>query len=155
MILLRSRLCLLRSAFFGDQQQRSRLSRSLVHSLDLFNELSAVTLITKGVERSPVKITSGEALDMATYNGARALGLDSGELAEGKNADIALLDLFRPAFVPRNDLVSSLAYCANGSEVDTVIVDGKIVLKEGTPLNADARAVARKVCEITDKFQEN
>ena len=125
------------------------------NSLNLFNELAAVTLITKGVERSPVKITAGEALDMATYNGASALGLESGELAEGKNADIVLLDLCRPAFVPANDLVSSLVYCANGSEVDTVIVGGKTVIKDGRHINADMRGAASRVCAITEKFEEN
>ncbi|MBQ6184148.1 MAG: amidohydrolase [Clostridia bacterium] len=125
------------------------------NSLNLFNELAAVTLITKGVERSPVKITAGEALDMATYNGASALGLGSGELAEGKNADIVLLDLCRPAFVPANDLVSSLAYSANGSEVDAVIVGGKIVIKDGIHISADMRGVAGRVCAITGKFEES
>ncbi|MBO7548944.1 MAG: amidohydrolase [Clostridia bacterium] len=124
------------------------------NSLNLFNELAAVTLITKGVERSPVKITAGEALDMATFNGARALGLESGELAEGKNADIVLLDLWKPAFIPANDLVSSLAYCANGSEVDAVIVGGKIVIKDGRHINADMRGAASRVCAITEKFEE-
>ena len=123
------------------------------NSLNLFNELAAVTLITKGVERSPVKITAGEALDMATYNGASALGLGSGELAEGKNADIVLLDLWKPAFIPANDLVSSLAYSANGSEVDAVIVGGKIVIKDGIHISADMRGVAGRVCAITEKFE--
>lgn len=125
------------------------------NSLNLFNELAAVTLITKGVERSPVKITAGEALDMATYNGASALGLGSGELAEGKNADIVLLDLWKPAFIPANDLVSSLAYSANGSEVDAVIVGGKIVIKDGIHISADMRGVAGRVCAITEKFEES
>ncbi len=125
------------------------------NSLDLFNELAAVSLITKGVERSSVKITAGQALDMATYNGAKALGLESGELAAGKNADIVLMDLYGHAFVPRNDLVSSLAYSANGSETDTVIVNGKIVVKNSKIVLKGMRKLADRVSKITEKFEVN
>ena len=124
------------------------------NSLNLFNELAAVSLITKGTERSPVCVTAGEALDMATFNGAKALGIDSGEIAVGKNADIALLDLDQPAFVPQSDLVSSLCYAANGYETDTVIVGGEIVVENAKHKNIDTSELARKVCAITDKFKE-
>ena len=125
------------------------------NSLNMFNELAAVTLISKGVDRSSIRITASQALDMATFNGARALGIDSGELAVGKKADIALLDLGRTAFSPRNDLVSALCYSANGSEVDTVIVDGKVAVKDGKPVNIDMRSLFEETERITQKFKEN
>lgn len=124
------------------------------NSLNLFNELAAVSLITKGTERSPVCVTAGEALDMATYNGAKALGLDSGEIAVGKNADIALLNLDTPAFVPQSDLVSSLCYAAIGYETDTVIVGGETVIENGKHTKIDSSYLARKVCAMTEKFKE-
>ena len=124
------------------------------NSLNLFNELAAVSLIPKGAERSSVRITASQALDMATVNGAAALGLDSGEIAAGKNADIVLLDLNSTAFIPDTDLVSALCYSANGSEVDTVIVNGKTVIERGRHVDTDLNEIAKKIHEITNKLKE-
>ena len=124
------------------------------NSLNMFNELASVSLISKGADRSSTRITASQALDMATFNASLALGLDSGELAVGKKADIVLLDLKRPSLTPRTDLVSSLCYSANGSEVDTVIVDGKIRVKGGRPLNIDMSALMNETEIITHKFKE-
>ena len=68
---------------------------------------------------------------MATVRGAKALGLSgvTGELAPGKKADIAILNLDCPQLTPQNDLISSLVYCADGSEVETVIANGEIILE--------------------------
>ena len=125
------------------------------NSLNLFNELAAVSLIPKGTERSSVRITASQALDMATLNGAAALGLDSGEITAGKNADIVLLDLNRSAFIPDNDLVSALCYSANGSETDTVIVGGRIVMENGKHVDLDICAIAERIREINNKLKGN
>jgi 5-methylthioadenosine/S-adenosylhomocysteine deaminase len=67
---------------------------------------------------------------MATVNGAKALGLEKlGEIKEGYKADLAILDINTPSMVPKNNLLSSLVYSANGSEVDTTIVDGEILME--------------------------
>lgn len=124
------------------------------NTLNLFAEIAAVSLISKGVERSPVCITAPQVLDMATYNAAQALGLDSGVIAKGKKADIALLDLESPAFVPANDLVSSLCYSANGSEVDTVIVGGNTVVENGRLLSMDEKEIIKRVSKIIPRLKE-
>ena len=72
-----------------------------------------------------------QALAMATRNGARAFALDAGVLAPGKLADLVLLRLDTPAFTPLNDVMSQLAFCENGSSVDTVIVNGEVVVRGG------------------------
>jgi 5-methylthioadenosine/S-adenosylhomocysteine deaminase len=72
-----------------------------------------------------------QALQMATRHGARALGLDAGVLAPGKLADLTLLRRDTPAFTPLNNVMSQLVFCENGSSVDTVIVNGEIVLESG------------------------
>jgi 5-methylthioadenosine/S-adenosylhomocysteine deaminase len=70
-----------------------------------------------------------EALEMATINAGRALGLKIGELREGMLADIILINLKRPELTPNLNLASNLVYSANGNCVDTVICDGKIVMQ--------------------------
>jgi 5-methylthioadenosine/S-adenosylhomocysteine deaminase len=76
-------------------------------------------------------LTPAQALAMATRNGARAFGLDAGVLAVGKLADIVLLRRDTTAFTPLNDVIAQLAFCENGSSVDSVLVDGEIVVQRG------------------------
>ena len=76
-------------------------------------------------------VTPLQALVMATRNGARAFGLDAGVLAAGKLADLVLLRRDTAAFTPLNDVISQLVFCENGSSVDTVIVNGEIVVEDG------------------------
>ena len=100
------------------------------NTLNIFHELSLLALIHKGTHDTPVCVSATEALDMATVNGAKALGLGKvGAVKEGYKADLAILDLNTPSMVPRNNMLSSLTYSANGSEVDTTIVDGEILME--------------------------
>jgi 5-methylthioadenosine/S-adenosylhomocysteine deaminase len=86
-------------------------------------------------------VTPTEALAMATRNGARAFGLDAGVLAPGKLADIVLLRRDTPAFTPLNDVMSQLVFCENGSSVDTVVVNGEIVVESGRCTRIDEKEV--------------
>jgi 5-methylthioadenosine/S-adenosylhomocysteine deaminase len=88
-------------------------------------------------------IKPAQALAMATRNGARAFGLDAGVLAPGKLADIVLLRRDTPAFTPLNDVMSQLVFCENGSGVDTVIVNGEIVVEAGRLAKCDEMEVLR------------
>ena len=100
------------------------------NTLNMFHEISLLTLIHKGTHDTPVCIGAAEALDMATVNGAKALGFDKvGVIKEGYKADLAILDINTPSMIPRNNMLSSLVYSANGSEVDTTIVDGEILME--------------------------
>ncbi len=82
-----------------------------------------------------------QALAMATRNGARAFAIDAGALAPGKLADIVLLRRDTAAFTPLNDAMSQLVFCENGSSVDTVIVNGEIVVHDGRLTKVDEMAV--------------
>jgi 5-methylthioadenosine/S-adenosylhomocysteine deaminase len=88
-------------------------------------------------------VTPVQALSMATRNGARAFGLDAGVLAPGKLADIVLLRRDTPAFTPLNDVMGQLVFCENGSSVDTVIVNGEVVVEGGRPTKVDEQEVLR------------
>lgn len=88
-------------------------------------------------------VTPAQALAMATRNGARAFGLDAGVLAPGKLADIVLLRRDRAAFTPLNDAVAQLVFCENGGDVDTVIVEGEVVVEGGRLTKVDEPEVLR------------
>ncbi len=86
-------------------------------------------------------VMPAQGLAMATRNGARALGLDTGMLAAGKLADLVLLRRDRAAFTPLNDVVSQLVFCENGSDVETVIVNGEVVVEGGRLVKIDESEV--------------
>lgn len=120
------------------------------NSLNMFHELSLLTLIHKGVKKTPQCISAREGFRIATINGARALGLEkeTGSLEEGKKADIAILNLNTPSLTPRNNLLAGLSYSANGSEVETVIIDGKITMQDRKILTLDEELVYKKIGEV-------
>lgn len=120
------------------------------NSLNLFHELSLLTLIHKGVKKTPQCVSAAEGFRIATINGAKALGLfeEIGSLEEGKKADIAILNLNTPSLTPRNNLLAGLSYSANGSEVETVIIDGKVTMEDRKVLTLDEELVYKKINEI-------
>ena len=120
------------------------------NSLNLFHEMSLLALIHKGVKRTPQCISAGETIRIATINGAKALGLEReiGSLEEGKKADMAILNLNKASLTPRNNLIAGLSYSANGSEVETVIIDGEITMEDRKILTMDEELVYKKIDEI-------
>jgi 5-methylthioadenosine/S-adenosylhomocysteine deaminase len=88
-------------------------------------------------------ITPGQALTMATRSGARAFALDAGVLVPGKLADIVLLRRDTPALTPLNDVVAQLVFCENGSGVDSVIVNGELVVEGGRLVKVDEKEVLK------------
>jgi 5-methylthioadenosine/S-adenosylhomocysteine deaminase len=88
-------------------------------------------------------VTPIQALAMATRNGARGFGLNAGILGSGKLADIVLLRRESTAFTPLNDVVGQLVFCENGSDVDTVFVNGEVVVEGGRLTKVDEKEVLR------------
>lgn len=86
-------------------------------------------------------VTPQHALALATRNGARALGLNTGMLAPGKLADLVLLRRDTAAFTPLNNVLSQLVFCENGSSVDTVFVNGEVVVANGRLTKLDETEV--------------
>lgn len=79
-----------------------------------------------------VSVPAIDVLRMATINGAKALLWDEeiGSLEVGKKADIILIDMDKPHLYPMHNVISALAYSVQGSDVDTVMVDGKIIMEK-------------------------
>ena len=86
-------------------------------------------LLQKGWREDPTALPLNELMDMATVNGAKALGIDTGEIKEGKLADISIIDIDNYAFTPNINFLSNLVYSANSSCVESVICNGKFVMK--------------------------
>jgi len=109
----------------------------------LFQAMKFASLIQKGHHRNPEIITAEKALEMATIDGARAIGLDHdiGSIEIGKKADIAVIDTDGFAIGPVHHPVSALVYSALGHEVSTVLIDGRIVMRDGRMTTVDEGAV--------------
>ena len=120
------------------------------NSLNMFHEMSLMALIHKGTHKTPQCIGASDVFRMATINGAKALCLEKeiGTLEVGKKADIAILDLKNPSLMPNNNLIAGLSYSANGSEVDTVIINGEITMEGRKILTMDEEKIYAKVNEI-------
>jgi len=106
--------------------------------LDMFTEMRLAALLQKAVH-GPEAVTAQTVLHMATIGGAKAIGLGSelGSLEVGKKADVILVRLDQLHTTPRVDLVSSLVYSARATDVETVIIDGRLVMRDKKLLTLD------------------
>ena len=104
-------------------------------SFDLFKDLRRALYIQRYEQKNRWVLPPGKALKMVTIDAARAIGRDDelGSLEVGKRADVVLLDLWKAHLQPINMLVEQLVAKGMGSDVDTVICDGKVVLDRGRP----------------------
>ena len=102
------------------------------HSQDLFETMKTASLLQKVHHQNPGIIDPYAVLHMATAGGARALGLSSscGTIDVGKRGDLILIRLDAVHNQPVNDLFSQLVHCAKASDVQTVIVDGRVVMRD-------------------------
>ena len=127
--------------------------------LDPFREMRLATLMQRAVARDPAAWPAYAALEAATRHGAAALGFgdETGSLERGKRADIVLIDLDKPHLGPRvrtdrEALANLLVFAATADDVDTVIVDGRVITQGRVPLTLDpvqvieaARAAVRRL----------
>ena len=123
------------------------------NTLNMIRELGLLTTLHKGVTGDPQAVGAREGFDIATKNGAKALGLDNvGEIKPGMKADLAILDLDRPNIQPLNNPVAALAYASNGSEVETVMVGGKILMEKRQYTTIDHDKVLFEVNRICERI---
>jgi 5-methylthioadenosine/S-adenosylhomocysteine deaminase len=110
--------------------------------LDMFTEMRTAALIQKALHGAEA-LPALRVLRMATIDGARALGLDEeiGTIEAGKRADLTLLNVDALHTTPHPDPVSTIVYAAEASDVETVIIDGRVVMRSGRLMTMDERAV--------------
>jgi len=116
-------------------------------TLDMFEEIRSATWLQKLDYGDPTKLPALDALRMATVGSAELLniGYEAGTLEIGKKADIILIDTRKPHLQPIHNLPSLLAYCANGADVDTTIVNGKVLMQGRQLLTIDEDELFRQV----------
>ncbi len=119
------------------------------NNLNMFEEINLAAFIHKGTALDPLLVSAGEALKMATVNGARGIGReDLGEIRPGNKADLILLDIEKPHFKPLHNPVSALAYSAQGGDVCLTMVDGRILYDHGAFPTIDRERVFKQIDKI-------
>ena len=124
-------------------------------NLDLFETMKFTALLQKGIQENAVSMPAYEVLKMATINGAKALNLEDkiGSLQEGKIADIIILNLNDVVTNPVNDIVSDIVYNAKGTNVETTIINGNILM-ESRKIKKDEKEVFEKCRKIMERIRK-
>lgn len=125
------------------------------NDLDMFGEMHVAAILAKSVAQSPVALNAATALQMATLNGARALGIADqvGSIVAGKFADLIAVDLSAFNTQPIYNPISHLVYAVNSRQVSDVWVAGKQLLKNGNFTTLDVEAILAKVQQWQRKLQ--
>ena len=125
------------------------------NDLDLLGEIRTAALLQKGYYENPEVLTTMQAMEMATINGAKAYGLDEnlGTLEPGKRADIVIIDFDKSHLTPCHDIYAHLVYSVNKADVDTVLIDGKIHLEDGELTTLDEASIKAEVRAIGEHFK--
>ncbi|MBN9608169.1 MAG: chlorohydrolase [Actinobacteria bacterium 69-20] len=119
---------------------------------DLFEIMKFASLIQRADRQNSMLIPADQVVRMATQNGGRALGHESGQLSPGQLADVIILHTERAMFTPllpgdKRHVYSHLAYAANSSIVDTTIVDGRILVRGGALVEHDYQELRQRANE--------
>ncbi|NJE30119.1 N-ethylammeline chlorohydrolase [Thermococcus sp. 18S1] len=111
------------------------------NNLDMLDEMKLAALLHKVHNLDPTVADAMTVFKMATVNGARALRLNAGVIKEGYLADVVIIDFNQPHLRPVNNVVSHLVYSASGNDVETTIVDGKILMLDREVLTLDEERI--------------
>lgn len=126
------------------------------NDLDLWEEMRSAAFMQKVSTMNPLSLPAYEVLKMATANGARAMGHEGelGVIREGALADLIVVDLEKPHLQPIHDLVADLVYCGKASDVETVVVDGRVVVENRRIKGLDLKELYRKISETVQRIKE-
>jgi len=123
------------------------------NTADMFEIMKTTAIIHKGINKNPTVMPAEQVLEMATIEGAKALSWENeiGSIEAGKKADLSIISLKRPHLCPLYSEASHLVYAAKASDVETVIINGRIVMENGklTMLNIE------KVMDVVEKAKNN
>ncbi|MBY6309714.1 amidohydrolase family protein [Alcaligenes faecalis] len=117
------------------------------HQVDLFQIMRQAVYVQRLARLDPQASNAQDAFWLATRGGAEMLGIDAGQLSEGKLADMALVNLDQPHLSPCFDVVASLVYCASGRDVTTTIVNGQVIYENGESQCVSKQEVVAKARE--------
>jgi len=123
------------------------------NNLDIVEEMKLAALLHKIHNLDPTLADAKTVFKMATQNGAKALGVNTGVIKEGALADVVIFDFNKPHLRPITNVISHIVYSANGNDVETTIVDGKIVMLDREVLTVDEEKALDKVQKIVDELR--
>lgn len=126
------------------------------NNLNMFEEMHIASLLAKAVSNDPKALDAYATLEMATLSGAEAIGMGQvlGSLEEGKLADIAIIDLNKTHLVPANNKISMIVYAAQASDVDTVIINGNVVMENRNIIGVDEASIIEEVNKRLEILKE-
>jgi 5-methylthioadenosine/S-adenosylhomocysteine deaminase len=127
------------------------------NDLDLMEEIDLAAKLAKITKMDPRALNAQAVVEMATIDGARALHMEKeiGSLEQGKKADLILISLDEPNAVPMYDVYSQLAYALKGSDVETVIIGGRVVMRDHKLLTVDQEQAIAKAREYKKKIEKS
>jgi 5-methylthioadenosine/S-adenosylhomocysteine deaminase len=120
------------------------------NNLDLIQEMDTAAKLQKVHYLDPTVLPAPTALGLATWGGARVLGLERevGALAPGLKGDLIVIDLDQPHLTPLYDPYSHLVYAATGADVQTVLVNGRVVVQDRRLLSFDLEETLARAREL-------
>ncbi|HET7440825.1 MAG TPA: amidohydrolase [Terriglobales bacterium] len=123
------------------------------NDLDLMEEMDLAAKLAKITKMDPLALNAKAVVEMATIDGAKALHMEKeiGSLEKGKKADLVLISLDEPNAVPMYDVYAQLAYALKASDVETVVIGGRVVMRERKLLSVDAEQAMSKAREYRKK----
>jgi 5-methylthioadenosine/S-adenosylhomocysteine deaminase len=126
------------------------------NSIDMFRAMYEAATVHKEARIIPDLIAPEKALEMATIDGARAVHWDNeiGSLEKGKKADVIIVDCKRSNWIPLHDfsLVPTLVYSGEGADVETVIIDGRVVMEKRKIKTVNVKTILRRAQRATEKL---
>jgi len=125
------------------------------NDLDLMEEMDLAAKLAKITKMSPLALNAKAVVEMATIDGARALHMENeiGSLEKGKKADLIVISLDEPNAVPVYDVYAQLAYALKASDVETVIIGGRVVMKDHKLMTVDEQAAINKAKEYGERVK--
>jgi 5-methylthioadenosine/S-adenosylhomocysteine deaminase len=125
------------------------------NDLDLMEEMDLAAKLAKITKMDPLALNAKAVVEMATIDGARALHMEKeiGSLEAGKKADLILIGLDAPNAVPMYEVYAQLAYALKGSDVETVVIGGRVVMRDKKVLTVNEAAAIAKAREYKNKIE--
>jgi 5-methylthioadenosine/S-adenosylhomocysteine deaminase len=123
----------------------------------MFQEMDTAAKLGKVALLDPTAMSARTVLRMATCEGARTLGMEgeTGSLQPGKKADILIIGLDEPHLTPLYNEYSQLVYAVNGADVDTALINGRVVMRDRKLLRIDEGEAMRRVSEIARRVRKS
>ena len=122
--------------------------------MDMFEEMKTAAYIQKVNTMGASEIKAYDILKMATIEGAKVLNMEDevGTLEAGKKADMIFIKTDQVHLCPAYDVCENLVYSSNGADVDTVIIDGKVIMQNRKMINLNEKEVIRQVKKIAKRL---